>query len=160
MELLFGLACALVMGAIFYGAMAYQLSDDSGKEFSAVASAYTDALLTLPGAQMISEQTFQQEMGGEVCTVAMRIYRADDGIEIEAVSAEPAAYIERLAKEGWTPQPVTGFSLAGQDAIYSVRGEEGMLSCRSGDRVYMLRAAADEQALYTLGANAQLELPE
>jgi len=154
-ELLIGLSCALVLGAVFYGAMAYQLSGGQERETRAQASG--GALLALPGAQLRFEQTVLQEMGGETCTVTVRRYRTDNGIEIEAVSASPASYIERLASENWTPQLMTGFSLAGLEAVYSVRGGEGMLSCRSGDRVYMLRAAADERTLYTLGANACLE---
>ena len=155
-ELLFGLTCALILGAVFYGAMAYQLSEKPGQEVLTPAEIPADALLALPDAQMVSEQTLQQEMGGEICTVTTRIYRRDD-LEIDAVSAAPAAYMERLAKEGWTAQPVTGFSLAGLDAVYSVRGEEGLLACRSGERIYMLRAAAGEQAIYTLGASACFE---
>ena len=64
---------------------------------------------------------------------------------------------ERLSEEKWTAQLVTGFTLAGLDAVYSVRGEEGLLSARAGDRIYMLRAPVDEQALYVLGAGAYLE---
>ena len=156
MELLLGLVCVLVMGIVFYGAMAYQLGADVQKE-KPEAQISADALLALPGAQLISEQTQEQEMGGQRCTVTVRLYRADSGLEIEAVSAAPAAYIERLSQEKWTAQPVTGFSLAGLDAVYSVRGEEGMLSCRSGERIFMLRAGADERTLYTLGAGACLE---
>ena len=153
-ELLFGLACALVLGAVFYGAMAYQLADGQKQDAAVISQ---DALLTLPGARLHFEQTVLQEMGGETCTVTVRRYQADNGIEIEAVSARPAAYIERLARENWTAQLMTGFSLAGLDAVYSVRAEEGMLSCRNGEWVYMLRAAADERTLYTLGTSARLE---
>ena len=153
-ELIIGLTCALIMGAVFYGAMAYQLSGGMEPEAPAATG---DALLTLPGAQMRFEQTVLQEMGGETCTVTVRRYYMDGGLEIEAVSASPAAYIERLAREGWTAQLVTGFSLAGLDAVYSVRGGEGMLCCRGGERIYMLRAAADERTLYTLGTSARLE---
>lgn len=154
-EMLIGLAFALALGAVFYGAMAYQLGSDTQEEMH--QSAPEGALLSLPDAELRFEQTVQQEMGGEICTVTVRRYHAHDGVEIEAVSAEPASYVERLAREGWTAQPVTGFSLAGLDAVYSVRGEEGVLSARNGERIYMLRAAADEQRLYTLGASAYLE---
>ena len=154
-EMIVGLSCALALGAVFYGAMAYQLSGEQAPETAAAVSA--DALLTLPGAKMRFEQTVLQEMGGETCTVTIRRYYTDGGVEIEAVSASPAAYIERLARENWTAQLVTGFSLAGLEAVYSVRGEEGMLSSRKGDRIYMLRAAADERTLYTLGTSACLE---
>jgi len=154
---LIGLACALVLGAVFYGAMAYQLADGSAQDVPAASVGGEGALLALLDAQLVSEQTVRQEFGGEDCLVTMRAYETQDGLTVEAVCASPAAYIARLAQEGWTAQLVTGFSLAGIDAVYSVRGEEGMLSCRDGDRIYMLRAAADEQALYTLGAQAILE---
>ena len=107
--------------------------------------------------ELAAEQTAQQDVGGETCTVTTRTYHAADGLEIETVSASPAAYAERLSEEKWTAQLVTGFTLAGLDAVYSVRGEEGLLSARAGDRIYMLRAPVDEQALYVLGAGAYLE---
>lgn len=152
---LIGLLCALALGAVFYGAMAYQLT--GGRQDAAVEAARPEALLTLADAQLLAQQTVQEEMGGEICTVTTRVYRTDAGLEFEAIAASPAAYIERLAKENWTAQLVTGFTLAGMDAVYSVRGEEGMLSCRSGDHVYMLRAPADEQTLYEKGTLAKLQ---
>lgn len=152
-----GLACAAVLGAVFYGAMAYQLAGSAPQGVQQAAKAGEYALLTLPDAQLMSEQTVQQEMGGAACTVTTRIYKTQDGLEVEAVCASPAAYIGRLADEKWTAQLITGFALAGMDAVYSLRGEEGMLSCRDGERIYMLRCAADEQTLYTLGALACLE---
>lgn len=153
--LLIGLACALALGAAFYGVMAYQLADGQQDEHAQAAS--QGALLALADVELAGEQTAAQEMGGESCTVTTRIYRTGDGLEIEAVSASPAAYAERLSKEKWAAQLVTGFTLAGLDAVYSVRGEERMLSAREGDRIYMLRAPVDEQALYVLGAGAYLE---
>lgn len=152
--LLLGLAFALVLGGIFYGVMAYQLADGEPQE---AAVAAVEGALALPDAQLVSEQTQQQEMGGALCTVTTRIYKTQDGLEVEAVSASPAAYIARLAEESWTAQLITGFTLAGLDAVYSVRGEDGMLSTREGERIFMLRCAADEQALYSLGAGAVFE---
>ena len=152
---LVGLACALMLGALFYGAMAYQLSGEPAQRNQEPGS--ESGLLALPGAQLLSEQTTNEEMGGEICRVTTRVYRLDDGVEVQAVSATPAAYIERLSAEKWTAQLVTGFSLAGMDAVYSVRGGEGMLSCRAGERIYMLCAAAQEQTLYTLGTQAVIE---
>ncbi|MBR5302592.1 MAG: hypothetical protein IKU38_07135 [Clostridia bacterium] len=152
---LIGAACASVLFAAFYGAMAYQLAGE--KRQAAPAAGGQHALLSISGAQFISEQTMLQEMGGEACTVSVRLYRGSDGLEIEAVSASPAAYIERLAREKWTAQLMTGFTLAGMEAVYSVRGGEGVLSAREGERIYMLRAAADERTLYALGADARLE---
>ena len=153
--LLIGLACALALGAAFYGAMAYQLA--GGAPQGAQPAAGENALLALPDAKLLSEQTAQQEFGGMLCTVTTRLYETQDGLEAEAISAGPAAYIARLAEEKWTAQPVTGFVLAGMDAVYSVREGEGMLSCRSGEKIFMLRCAAGEQTLYSLGAAAVLE---
>ena len=151
---LVGLACAL--GAAFYGVMAYQLADGQQKNARSVPAAARDALLAVADAELIAEQTGMQQMGAESCSVTVRTYRTGDGLEIEAVSASPAAYAERLSQEKWTAELVTGFTLAGLDAVCSVRGEERMLSARDGERIYMLRAAVDEQALYVLGANACL----
>ena len=151
---LVGIACALALGAAFYGVMAYQLADGPQKS---AETALPDALLAIADVELAAEQTAQQDVGGETCTVTTRTYHAADGLEIETVSASPAAYAERLSEEKWTAQLVTGFTLAGLDAVYSVRGEEGLLSARAGDRIYMLRAPVDEQALYVLGAGAYLE---
>ena len=155
-SLLMGFACALMLAAVFYGAMAYQLAGEQALSVQP-ASAGAHALLTLPDARLISEQIQQREMGGETCTVTTRVYETQDGLQAEAISASPAAYIERLAAEKWTAQLITGFSLAGMDAVYSLCGEEGMLSARDGERVYMLSCAAGEQALHALGAGAVLE---
>lgn len=151
---LIGMACALVLAAAFYGTMAYQLADGTDR---AVPQEEAAGLLALPEAQLISEHTEQQETGGQLCTVTTRVYQLSDGEQARAVSASPAAYITRLADEKWTAQPMTGFTLAGLDAVYSVRGDEGVLSARSGERIYMLHAAADEQVMYILGAGACLE---
>ena len=157
MGCLLGLLCALVLGGVFYGAMAYQVLGEEQLGAAQVQPASKGTLLAIADAQLLSEQTVQQEMGGESCTVTVRVYEAQDGRRIEAVSASPAAYIERLSQEGWTPQLVTGYTLAGMEAVCSRRGEEYMLSARADERIYMLRAAMDEQALYTLGAGAALE---
>lgn len=154
---LLGIALALALFAVFYGAMAYQLAGGKAQSAQQVAAAGEQALLALPDAQLISEQTAQLQMGGTLCTVTTRTYKTQDGLEVKAVSASPAAYIERLAEEKWTAQLITGFTLAGLDAVYSVRGEEGMLSARNGERVYLLCGAAGEQALHALGAGAVFE---
>ena len=151
---LLGLACALVRGLVFYGAMAYQLLDDDGGGRQA---AYEGARRALPGAQLVSEQTVAAAYGGENCTVLMRTYALDGGVQVEAITAQPAAYVERLSAEGYTPQLITGFVLAGLDAVYALRGTDALLCARSGDTVFMLRAAADEQTVYSLGAGAILE---
>ena len=87
----------------------------------------------------------------------VRRYALENGTQAEAITAQPAAYIERLSEEKWTPQLITGFVLAGMDAVYAVRGEEAMLCAREGDTVYALLSRADEQTLYALGASAAVE---
>ena len=151
---LLGLAFALALGAVFFSVMAYQLA---GQQPDAQRVHAADALLAVADVELVSEQTAAQEMGGESCTVTTRLYRTADGLEIEAVSASPTAYVQRLSQEAWAAQLVTGFTLAGLDAVYSVRGEERMLSARDGERIYMLRAAVDEQALYVLGTGTYIE---
>ena len=114
-------------------------------------------VLTLAGASLVSEQTKAERRGGRDCTVLSRLYQLEDGKQAEAITAQPAAYIERLSEEGFTPQLITGFVLAGMDAVYAVRGEEAMLCAREGETVYLLLTRADEQTLYALGASAGLE---
>ena len=150
-----GLGCALVLGFVFYGAMAYQLLD---KDTAAQASSVQEgAKLTLSGAQLLSEQTVVSQYGGESCTATVRSYDLGGGEKAEAITARPAAYIERLSEDGYSPQLITGFSLAGLEAVYALRGEEALLCSRSGDTVFMLRARADEQTVYALGAGSYLE---
>ncbi|MGN0773006.1 MAG: hypothetical protein ACI4MP_04370 [Candidatus Ventricola sp.] len=156
MSLLVGAACALVLGAVFYGAMAYQLA--GGEAAAQTDAAQADgATLAIEGAQLLSEQTQTERRGGEDCTVLVRRYALEDGTQAEAITARPAAYIERLSEEKWTAQLITGFVLAGMEAVCAVRGEDAMLCAREGDTVYALLAQADEQTLYALGAAAGLE---
>ena len=155
--MLIGVVCALVLAAVFYGAMAYQLADGTLHSENQASAHASGTVLAIADAQLISEQTQQQEAGGTVCTVITRRYESGSGLEIEAVSADNAAYIARLSDEGWTAQLITGFTLAGLDAVYSVREQEGLLCARDGQRIYMLRAQADEQTIYALGAGASLE---
>ena len=153
-SLLIGTACALVLGAVFYGAMAYQLA---GGEAAQTGAAQAEGALALGDAQRVFEQTLQERHGGQDCTVLVRLYEMEDGTQAEAITAQPAAYIERLSEEKWTAQLITGFVLAGMDAVYAVRGEEAMLCAREGDTVYALLSQADEQTLYALGASATVE---
>lgn len=155
MSLLVGTICALVLGAVFYGAMAYQLA--GGEAAAQTGAAQTTGALALGDAQLVSEQTLQERHGGRDCTVLVRRYALEDGTQAEAITAQPAAYIERLSEEKWTAQLITGFVLAGMDAVYAVRGEEAMLCARAGDTVYALLAQADEQVLYAMGAAAGVE---
>ena len=156
MDVLVGLVCALVLGAVFYGAMAYQLTGEDKADASA-AQHKVEICLALPGEQLVSEQRILQEFGGETCTALVRVYALPDGTQAEAVCASPAAYIERLAVQGYAAQPVTGYALAGLDAVYSIGAQDRILSARTGDTICMLRAAVDERTLYALGTAATLE---
>lgn len=151
-----GFLCAAVLGALFYGAMVYQAPDVPESGMAADVQE-EGGVLALEGGQLLSEQTVEAGYGGQTCTALVRTYRMEDGAQAEAITASPCAYLERLTQEGWTPQLITGFTLAGLDAVYALRGDECLLAARQGDTVYMIRAGADEQAAYALGAGACLE---
>ncbi len=154
-SMLLGLCCALVMGGVFYGAMAYQLAD--GVQLTGqTAPQEAGALLALSGAEMLEEQTGILVCGGRECRVTTRTYALEDGLRAQAITATPAAYIEMLSEEGFAAQLITGFTLAGISAVYNVRGEEAILSAREGEWIFMIRAAADEQTMYALGTAAYL----
>lgn len=153
-SLLVGTACALVLGAVFYGAMAYQLA---GGETVQAETAQMSGTLALEEAQLLSEQTLHERHGGQECTVLERRYQREDGTQATLITASPAAYIERMSEENWTARLITGFSLAGLEAVYATCEGEAMLCARQGDAVYMLLAQTDEQTLYALGVGAGLE---
>lgn len=153
-SLLIGVLCALVLGALFYGAMAYQLA---GEEPELRLAQESGATLALADAQLLSEQTETQRRGGQSCTVLTRRYQLEGGAQAEVITAQPAAYIERLSEENWTPQLITGFTLAGMEAVYALRADGALLCARSGDTVYMLIAPVSEQEMYALGAAAFLQ---
>ena len=153
---LLGTVCALALGFVFYGAMAYQLLDKDAAQHAGVQTG-ENSRLALSGVQLVSERTVACEYGGESCTALVRTYEFDGDLRVQAITAQPAAYIERLSAEGYTPQLITGFALAGMDAVYALRGEEALLCARSGDTVFMLCTGADEQTVYSLGAGAVLE---
>lgn len=148
---LLGLACAVVLGALFYGTMVYQLAGEGGAQ-----PPDASGVLALE-AVLEKEETQEERVGGEGCSVVKRTYVLDSGLRVQAVTASPAIYFERVAQEGFVPQLVTGFSLAGMDAILERNGETGLLAAGSGESVYLLLATADDQTLYTLGAGAILE---
>ena len=152
---LLGTACALVLGFVFYGAMAYQLLDEDGAAQSA-AQAH-GGRLTLSGARLVSEQTVVSEYGAQTCTALVRSYVLANGKKAEAITAKPAAYIERLSEDGYAPQPVTGYVLAGMDAVYARREDEAALCARAGETIFMLCVKADEKEIYSLGAGAYME---
>ena len=169
---LFGLACALALGAVFYGAMAYQLTGEGAKtavqsgakEMPAPlapglssAALYPGPLLALSGAQLIEEKARDEIFGGEACRVITRTYALPSGAQASAISAYPAAYLERMAQQGYVSQLITGFVIADMDAVYALKGEEALLCARNVDYVYMIEATADEQSVYALGMAAYFE---
>lgn len=170
--LLIGLLCALVLCAMFYAAMAYQLAGKDAQQLPAQAGAASPAPLAagqpaaalFPGALMAledgvpeSEQAADVQMGGALCRVITRVYTLDGGERAEVVSACPAAYLERMAKENYVPQLITGFTLAGMDAVYALSGDRCALYARDGDCVYAVFAPAGEETAYALGVSAYLE---
>lgn len=150
---LIGLLCALALGLLFYGAMVYQTPEGEAD----LPLTQAGGVLALSGAQLLSERTEEARYGGQTCKALVRTYQLESGAQAEAVSASPAAYLERLSREGYEPQLITGFTLAGMDAVYALRGGEGLLAARQGENVYMMIAQADEQTVYVLGAQAYLE---
>ena len=150
-SMLLGFVCAVVLGAVFYGTMVYQLAGESGAQRQNLSGVL--ALDAVPE----KEETLEEIFGGEVCSVVKRTYVLDGGLHVQAVTASPAIYFERIAQEGFVPQLVTGFSLAGMDAILQRNGETGLLAAGNGERAYLLIAEADDQTLYALGAGALLE---
>lgn len=150
---LIGLLCALVLCILFYGTMVYQLA---GSE-PASAPAIQGGLLALGQGTLRDTQTAQAEIGGEICTVTERIYQLEDGITARAVTASPAAYLERLSGEGVVLQLITGFVIDDLDAVYALEGQNALLAAREGEIVYLIEAQCDQQRLYELGAGAKRE---
>ena len=148
-----GLACALLVAGLFYAVMAYQMAGTDG---TAAQSGTARGVLALGEGELVSQAQDAVELGGVPCTVVTRVYALADGTTAEAVTAQPAAYLQRLSQEGWQPQLITGFVLAGLDAVYATRGDECLLAARDGETVYLLRVAGDEQRAYALGTAAVL----
>ena len=150
-----GLISALLLAAVFYGTMVYQLA---GEEAKAPAQEEPPAgVLALGEGELLGEEMQQAVFGGETCEVVVRTYALAGDVGAVAITATPAAYLERLAQEEWQPQLITGFVLAGLDAVYEQLGERSMLAARAGDTVYLLETEVGEQQLYALGAGAWLE---
>ncbi len=167
---LLGLVCALTLFVIFYGTMVYQLSGEAqggGRGARLVSSPaplgsgtdapFPGALLALGEGTLLSEDAQDARTGGEICRVVTRRYALPGGGEALAVSAAPAAYLESLSEERFEPRLITGFMLAGLDAVYETRGDEALLVSRDGDFVYLLCARATEQEIYALGVGARLQ---
>lgn len=166
---LLGFVCALILGALFYGTMVYQLSGEESATTAQAATAQPGAgaqaggavfpgrLLALGEGVLTDEQAAEETVDGVRCTVVTRVYTLGDGTRVSAVSASPAAYMARLAGLGFTPQLVTGFAMAELDAVCEARGQELLLAAREGDCVYFIAAEASEQTMLALGASAVLE---
>ena len=159
---LLGVLCALVLCVIFYGTMVYQLAGEkriSAEQTQSVTAAdgYPARTLSMEDGVLLDERKEIVRMGGTDCHVVTRIYAFADGSQATAISAAPAAYIERLSEENWQAQLITGFVLDEEEALCARRGDESLLAARNGDAVYMLISAADEQTLYALGAQAKIE---
>lgn len=157
---LLGALCALVLSVVFYGTMVYQLADQtqaSAQRTQSVTAAdgYPARTLSIEGMTLLEEKKETVRMGGAECHIVTRVYAAENGLRAAAVSAVPAAYIERLSAEGWQAQLVTGFAIGETDAVYARSGENAMLCARDGETVYMIIAQADEQTLYALGVDAE-----
>ena len=164
-----GFVCALILGALFYGTMVYQLAGEEsagpapvvtaqpGAGVPASGVAFPGRLLALGEGVLTDEQAGEETVEGVRCTVVMRIYELGDGTRVTAVSASPAAYMARLAELGYVPQLVTGFAMAGLGAVCEARGQELLLAARDGDCVYFIAAEAPEQTMVALGASAVLE---
>lgn len=157
---LLGALCALVLSVVFYGTMVYQLADDmqtSVQRTQSVTAAdgYPARTLSIEGMTLLEEKKETVRMGGAECHIVTRVYAAENGLQATAVSAVPAAYIERLSAEGWQAQLVTGFAIGETDAVYARSGENAMLCAKDGETVYMIIAQADEQTLYALGVDAE-----
>ena len=150
-----GAVCALILCAVFYGTMVYQLADRTGD--AQTQSAEAAKVLALTGGELESERRESVRMGGRTCDVLTRTYLLADGARAQAITASPAAYIERMKAEGWQAQLVTGFAIGGLDAVYALGGEGAMLCAQDGGTVYMIIAQADEQTMYALGAGAKTE---
>ena len=150
---LLGAACALILCAVFYGTMVYQLADRTdGAQAKQAEPAKT---LALGSGEMEGESRERVQMGGKLCDVLTRTYLLADGTRAQAITASPAAYIERMKQEGWQAQLVTGFAIGETDAVYARSGENAMLCAKDGETVYMIIAQADEQTLYALGVDAE-----
>ena len=152
---LLGAACALILCAVFYGTMVYQLADRT--DGAQARQAETAKTLALGSGEMEGESRERVQMGGKLCDVLTRTYLLADGTRAQAITASPAAYIERMKQEGWQAKQLRRFNrLVGEtDAVYARSGENAMLCARDGETVYMIIAQADEQTLYALGVDAE-----
>ena len=92
---LLGVVCALILCVLFYGTMVYQLAGESGGD-----AAPAGGTLALSAGTLEDESRQNIRMGGKTCDVLTRTYRLEGGAQGQAVTASPAAYIERMKKAG------------------------------------------------------------
>lgn len=173
---LLGIFCAVILGALFYGAMAYQMADGQADTSAAdwtllgakstplpldvtadVEALFPGALLALDetSAELLEESAQDEMVGGQVCRVVTRSYALAGGTPVQAISASPAAYLERLSEPDCEPQLITGFVIDDLDAVYVRRGDTAILAARDGETIYLVEAQVDETTLYALGAMAR-----
>ena len=60
---------------------------------------------------MEGESRERVQMGGKLCDVLTRTYLLADGTRAQAITASPAAYIERMKQEGWQAVSYTHLTL-------------------------------------------------
>lgn len=148
-----GLACAVVLAALFYGAMVYQLAGEPAPATQTDEAA--GGLLALSAGTLVDEAVTEQRIGGAACAVTTRTYALESGAQVRAITASPAAYIERLSAKDVTMELITGFVIDDIDAVYAQQGDMSLLAARSGDTVYVIEGTLDQQTLYELGALAK-----
>lgn len=161
-----GLLCALLLGGLFYltivwqsGAGSVDMRQSAAPNTTAgfaedVGGLFPAAQLELSDAEPAEFSATDVNVGGKSCRVVTRKYALADGKTAYAVSAWPAAYLEWMAAERYTPQLVTGYVIGELDAVYALRDDSALLCARKGDAVYLLLSDADENELYRLGAAA------
>ena len=150
---LLGAACALILCAVFYGTMVYQLADRTdGAQAKQAEPAKT---LALGSGEMEGESRERVQMGGKLCDVLTRTYLLADGTRAQANTTRPAGYSERMKQGARKAKLVTGFAIGETDSVYARSGENAMLCAKDGETVYMIIAQADEQTLYALGVDAE-----
>lgn len=140
---LLGVVCALILCALFYGTMVYQLAGESGGD-----AAPAGGTLALSAGTLEDESRQNIRMGGKTCDVLTRTYRLEGGAQVQAVTASPAAYIERMKEEGWQAQLITGFAIgpAGRD-LRRQRGKRDALRAERPDRIHDSCSGGRERAV-------------
>lgn len=81
---LLGVVCALILCALFYGTMVYQLAGESEED-----AAPAGGTLALSAGTLEDESRQNIRMGGKTCDVLTRTYRLEGGAQVQAVTASP-----------------------------------------------------------------------